>query len=386
VAQETPLARAVTGDGHFFTGYYDICPWNATGELLLVLKVPFMDRPPAAGDVAEIGVVETASGKYRKVTETRAWNFQQGCFSQWLPTAADRTFIYNDLLRYNFVSVVYDLEEGVQRILPRPIGAVSANGRYGLTLNFARLFRTRPGYGYAGVSDPCAAENHPALDGVGLLDLETGEHRVIVTVAEAYAMLGKPASMLHQEMWFNHVYFNTNDTRVSFLCRWRTLKGGWMTEFFTAGLDGTDLRRLAPREMTSHYDWRDEKTILAWARVPPKGDRFWLVPDGDGDCEVVGEGAMTGDGHCSYSSDRRWILNDTYPDREKSERQLYLWDVENRRRVDLGRYFSHPKISGEIRCDLHPCWNRDDAQVCFDSIHEGRRGVYVVDVSSITKA
>jgi hypothetical protein len=32
------------------------------------------------------------------------------------------------------------------------------------------------------------------------------------------------------------------------------------------------------------------------------------------------------------------------------------------------------------RCDLHPRWNRDGTQVCFDSAHEGERQVYAIDV------
>jgi hypothetical protein len=379
------VRRVTPADGHYFHGYYDICPWDASGARMLVMKVPFMDRPPMPTDIAELGFIEMETGRFQKLADTRAWNFQQGCFLQWLPTAPDRLIIYNDLLRSNHVSVVFDIHEGVRRVLPRPIGAVSANGRYGLTLNFARLFRTRPGYGYGGFSDPFAAELHPALDGVGLLDLATGEYRLAVSVAEAFACLGKPGHMLHQEMWFNHVYFNTTDTRFSFLCRWRVEKGGWLTEFFAADLTGANLRRLAPRDMTSHYDWRDDKTILAFATVPPIGTRLWLVSDGNASCEVVADGIIMQDTHCSYSNDRRWILNDTYPHREH-RRGLFLWDVEGKRRIELGAFHSDPAIAGEIRCDLHPCWSRDDRHVSFDSIHEGFRGVYVMDVSGYTGA
>lgn len=52
-------------------------------------------------------------------------------------------------------------------------------------------------------------------------------------------------------------------------------------------------------------------------------------------------------------------------------------------RVDLGRYHSPLPFRGEIRCDLHPRWSRDERQVCFDSIHEGSRQVYVMDVSEV---
>lgn len=64
-------------------------------------------------------------------------------------------------------------------------------------------------------------------------------------------------------------------------------------------------------------------------------------------------------------------------------RRLILYNVQERRRVDIGRFFAPKELDGEIRCDLHPRWSRDEKWVCIDSVHEGSRQVYVVDVSPI---
>lgn len=53
------------------------------------------------------------------------------------------------------------------------------------------------------------------------------------------------------------------------------------------------------------------------------------------------------------------------------------------RLVHLGRYHAPQPFRGEIRCDLHPRWSRDERMVSFDSIHEGSRQVYVMDVSDV---
>ena len=57
--------------------------------------------------------------------------------------------------------------------------------------------------------------------------------------------------------------------------------------------------------------------------------------------------------------------------------------TERERKVMLGRFLSPLPFRGEIRCDLHPRWSRDGRQVCFDSVHEGTRQIYVMDVSEI---
>ena len=383
----TAQPRPITSEGHYLYGYYGICPWNSTGELFFAIRSPFMDREPTAHDPAEIGVIEPATGEFHKLAETRAWNFQQGCFLHWLGTEPDRKLIYNNGDRNGFFSMVLDVQTGEKRRLPYPVGAVSRNGKFGITLNFARLNHTRPGYGYSGLTDRYATQLRPECDGAGLLNIETGEHQMVVTMPEAYGHMGKPADIQNSIMWFNHVLFNTHDTRFALLCRWKPPQAGRLTAMFTANVDGSDLRRQPLRDLISHYDWRDERHILAWARLPSRGDKFWLVPDGaeEADCVPIGDGILTQDGHCSYSADKRWILDDTYPDRQKNERVLKQFNVEENREVILGGYYSDPKMAGPIRCDLHPCWNRDDTQVCFHSIHEGRRAIYVMDVAAYTK-
>jgi len=186
------------------------------------------------------------------------------------------------------------------------------------------------------------------------------------------------------EHWFNHLLFNPDGSRFIFLHRWRKGNRGWWTRMFTANTDGSKLHLVADHGMVSHFVWRDPTHILAWSREPERGNRYHLYMDRTDEVEVVGEGILTTDGHCSYSPDKRWILTDTYPDKDRM-RTLILYNPEQRRRVDIGRFFAPRELDGEIRCDLHPRWSRDGKQVCIDSVHEGSRQVYVLDVSDIVQ-
>jgi hypothetical protein len=163
-----------------------------------------------------------------------------------------------------------------------------------------------------------------------------------------------------------------------FLHRWRKGEQMWRTRMFTARPDGSHLYCLAKDDYVSHFGWRDETHILAFAHQRETGVFFYLFTDCSPNKEVVGRGVLKVDGHCSYSADRRWILTDTYPDPE-DRRALLLFRPEDGQYVTLGRFYSPPLLE-EIRCDLHPRWSRDGTKVCFDSAHEGERQVYVVDV------
>jgi hypothetical protein len=122
---------------------------------------------------------------------------------------------------------------------------------------------------------------------------------------------------------------------------------------------------------------------MVWARDEGTRGNFLLCNDRDQARQVIGGNVLTEDGHCSFSPDRHWVLNDTYPD-EYGMRTLMLYHWRDGRRIDLARLYS-PKERwwGEIRCDLHPRWRRDGAQICIDSVHNGQRQMYTMDVSSI---
>lgn len=375
--------RAVTtGPRVHFFGYYDKFPWDLSGRNLLGLETTFMDRPPGPDDVAIVGMADLEEdNRWQPLAETRAWNWQQGAMLRWLPTAPDRLIIYNDCEEGRFISVILDVHTGKRRTLPMPVYTVSRDGKSAMTLNFARVHRTRPGYGYTGPSDPYEEQLCPDGDGIYRMDLITGAHRLIVSLAQIVGIRHDP-SMDGAEHWFNHLLFNKDDTRFLFLHRRRRPEGGWWTRLFTANPDGSELFCVADHGMVSHFDWRNPHQILAWARQRGIGDRYFLFTDRTDEDEVIGEEVLTCDGHCSYSPDGRWILTDTYPDGERM-RTLLVYCPEENRRVDLGRFHSSELFEGEIRCDLHPRWSRDGRQVCFDSIHEGARQIYVMDVAEI---
>jgi len=376
------VRSVTTGPDHHFFGYYDKFPWSGSGRYLLSLEVPFVGRQPLPSEPVVVGMTDLDTGEWIPLDETLAWNWQQGTMLQWMPQAPDRLIIYNVREADRFACVIRDVHTGETRRLPHPVYAVSHDGAWAVTPNFARLAVTRPGYGYDGLRDPFETQDAPEDDGIYRMDLATGQRDLIISLAQIAAM-GRDATMEGVKHWFNHLQFCTDDSRFVFLHRWRHDKW-WLTRMLTANPDGTGVHCVSDHRMVSHFDWRDADHILAWATRRDQGDHYFLFRDQTDESDLVGGDVLTVDGHCSYSPDRRWILTDTYPDGEH-KRTLLLYEEATGRRIDIGRFYSPPTLEGPWRCDLHPRWSRDGRQVCIDSAHEQTRQVYVMDVGEIVR-
>ena len=144
-----PVRRLTHGPAHHFFGYYEKSPWDADDRLVLCGEVDINDRMPAPPeDRMRIGTIDTTDGdRLTLFGETGAWCFQQGCMLQWLPPEHRDWVIYNDREKDRFVSRLQNVQTGEKRQLDAPVYQLDPRGRYALTLNFARLAETRPGYG-----------------------------------------------------------------------------------------------------------------------------------------------------------------------------------------------------------------------------------------------
>ena len=350
---------------------------------MLAMESDFHERPPAPEDQARVGLVDLRKGcHFTSIAETSAWNWQQGSMLQWLKSSGGHELVYNTRQDGQFASVVHNLRTRHSRTLPHPVYAVSADGRQAVTLSFSRLADCLPGAGYVGVPDPGAQDLAPAADGIWLMDLRTGESELTISLAQLVAHEHHRA-MDNAKHWVNHLRFNPDGSRFAVLHQWSDQAGGPRHyRMLTAKPDGSDLQVVCDYELVTHYDWLDQERVLTWARQMDLGDRFYLFHVLSGRRDVVGYGTLEQDGHCSYSPDRRWILTDTYPDQE-SKRTLILYRPADDLRLELGRFAADPRAFGGHGCDLHPRWSRDGKRVCFDSVHEGSRQMYVMDVARI---
>jgi len=375
-----PLTR---GPRHHFFGYYGICPWSASGRRLVCLECDVQDRMPLPGEAASIGLVDPDSGRFRKIAETRAWNLQQGAMLHWNPARGDDEIIYNDLVEADVASVALDVHTGRRRVLPGPFSALSRDGRWALSLTYGRMGRLRKVVGYGAVKDPNPDDPAPKNDGVFLVDLQTGRRTLVVSIAEVYARLAaKFPALAGDHMWFNHTVFNPSATRFFFFARAYVSPGKRRhTAMFTANRDGSDLREVVAFDRRpSHFDWRNDREILATFNLNGANRQHVLFTDGQRDYRVIGGGSLDFDGHCTFAPDGNRIATDRKV-RDTLRQSLIVYDLTTDERQVICTFgMKEDKyISGNVRCDFHPRWNRTGEAICFDAIEPagGTRQLHV---------
>ncbi|HEX5221407.1 MAG TPA: hypothetical protein VFZ59_17720 [Verrucomicrobiae bacterium] len=351
----------------------------------------FEERSPRAEDQIRVGMVDLQAGdRWTELGATRAWNWQQGCMLQWLP-GSEHEVLWNDREGDEFVTRILNVKTRQQRTLPHPIYTISPDGRTAIAPDFRRLNDCRPGYGYAGIPDPNREISAPDNAGIWRMDLVSGKQELLFSFADAVKVpfTGKPEAAFAPgaKHWFNHLLFNADGSRFFFLHRWRNPdqpRPGFHTRAFTCDRDGKNWYCLDPHGATSHFIWRDREHIMAWAWHPSHGNKFYLYRDQTDQVEVVGPNDMTMNGHNTYlpGTNNEWVLNDTYPDKQR-EQHVYLYHLPTRRKISLGSFRSPPEYTGEWRCDTHPRARRDGQLVCIDSPHAGGRQMFVIDLKGL---
>ncbi len=391
-----PIRAITKGPSFHWFAYYDKLQFDPTNRFVLSNQVDFEHRTPTADDRIRVGMVDLEDGdRWIELGKSDAWGWQQGCMLQWLPGSKNEV-IWNDREGDRYVARVKNVETGETKTLPRPVYAISPDGKWAVTPDFARLQALRPGYGYQGVADPHRGEKAPEKTGLWRMDLATGESELIFSFAEAAAIPFQGAPLTDRWNWFNHLLVAPGSKRFTFLHRWRekgpddpgfAVNNGFVTRMFTMNPDGSDPYIIDPSGYTSHFVWRDASHICAWTRPEGKPDAFYLLEDKTGKATIVGEGDMPKNGHNTYlpvGNGVEWILNDTYPTGIRRQQTPYLYHEPAKKRHDLGHFHSPKEYAGEWRCDTHPRSSNDGRLVTIDSPHGGNgRQVWLLDVSGI---
>lgn len=378
---EKPKILTPDDGAHYFFGYYDM---RATrGSRHLAHRVPFMDRLPQKDDVAELGYLE--DGKFTPFATTTAWNFQQGAMLQYHPFKAD-TVYYNVFRDGVAVTVTHNYATGEKKFTDRATACVSPDGKWGMAVNFARIFAFRPGYGYAEAVDPQPDVPAPADDGIFLTDMETGISRLLVDYPTLQKLGGYRGDA---KILVNHITFNPASDRYVALVRdfptpdrkpWE-----WYTCLVAGDLQG-NVWVLPGHGYHSHYVWQDETHLIIHGSCESADKKsMYRIHTADGSFRELDMPYFhlggNGDIHCNVSPDGKYVIGDGYP------REGYRWiealNLETGATRTILKSRTVKPANTDVRCDLHNLFAFDGRYISYDTTENGCRQIALVDLSAL---
>ena len=371
----------------YFFGYYDKSPWDITDRYMLCMRANDTWSDVSPKEKADILLIdsflqETDKNRVKKIAETSAWNVQQSCMLQWLGPDFSSRILFNDYRDGKYVSVIKEIASGKERVIPAPVYTVSADGKTALTLDFSRLYNLRPGYGYYNVPEKTKDVALPYATAVWKIDLESGEVTDLLTYMDFATFQPRSemqeAGVIHK---VNHLMLSPSGSRCMVLYRWFVGQRKYTRLVTFNSSDGGDMYVLSDDDMVSHCFWKDDEHILAFENKKDGGPGYYFMKDKTQEY-IHCWSQLSNDGHPSYSPDCSLIITDTYPDRARVA-EIKLMDGTDEKKGDvkvIARVFAPFKYDNDTRCDLHPRWNHKGDTICFDSIFEGHRGLYTVNV------
>lgn len=387
--------------------FYDSSPFSPSGRYLAVTQLPFEDRLPGPGDAARILVVDLVAGETRLVAETRGWDSQLGAQVQWGPD--DRSLLFNDVDTRDWqpFGVRLDPLTGTVKRLDGTVYAVAPDGRRAASPCLRRIARTQRGYGVV-VPPEFLPSNRgaPADDGIHIVDLETGGSRMLVTVAEVVEQVF-PRSVrdLYRsgDFYCFHIKWNSQGTRLLLVLRWlprsslpwRRKKKHRRLNAVVLDADGRNARIVVPdsawRLGGNHPNWcPDGEHVLMNLNSERTGIRLVRVRhDGTG-LSTLARG-IRGSGHPTMHPDGRHVLTDAYPHEPVAfgdgTTPIRWIDCPEEREAVLVRIRTrsdHERESPALRVDPHPAWDPTFSRIAFNACPDGRRQVFVADLSGVT--
>jgi hypothetical protein len=440
------IIRLTEAPKHHFFGFHDIKATNQKDNNTLSLEVDIINRPPLPNEKAGVGYINEEK-QYIRLGETNAYNYPQGARMQWIADTDKFVVNnqVNNAWGANIYdtdnnSLVETLPASIHCLTPDGKTGFTVNyarlfrlGVYGY-IGLEDKFKNEiaPPKDGIFIQDIETKEykllisTHEIATFKSLLWPDKGFHHYVTHLCLNPA--GKRLAFLHR--------YRINDggeiTRLMTVGidgkDLKCLATGFLSHFdwlddtqiIIYGRQGGSINTVRNSRLLSYPLIGSgvrilKKYIRCIFQLTRKGilnTSFLLISENDQNIIPFAKGIIIEDGHPMINPiNQDWLSNDTYPD-FNGMRTLMLFNAHLNQRIDLGKFkrifdpvdtilwkqytqgvdaeilklFSLDSYSftrSGLHCDLHPRWNSQGNRIVFDSIHEGTRQMYEINVSDI---
>jgi hypothetical protein len=399
-----------------FFGFHDLCPWNHSDDKLLLLRIAQKtEHVPNRNDWADVVVWSPSTNKVDVVGRTSAWNFQQGARQQWL---SNGDIVFNCIANGAVIARQVSPEGDLVAEHPISIGDISPCGNYVATANYARLREYWIAYGYDVNPDLSVAHPAPEDDGLWIYDISKKSKQLLHSLASLVAQAKLTTTLPH---FVSHPSFSPDGKKIAFLHRFFSADVALYTRLLVCDRDGSNLVEVA-KEKVSHFDWYDNESLFVWSRfaaaniaaLRAKGylnnplikplvnlarkfrgrlkssllseHYYHINVNNVSSRRVVASSVLTEDGHPMFHPIKKDIfVTDTYP-KKNGCLSLMLGNIETQKVVLLGEIPDGVETdNSDLKCDLHPRWNRAGTAVGLDVSVDGRRSFVIVELDDVSR-
>ncbi|NWH05785.1 TolB family protein [Desulfobacter latus] len=370
------------GSAPTFFGYHDKTPFSEDGKKILAMSITADDRKFLNECTPmDIGFFQKQSNekfgnRFFPFSKTMTWCWQQGCMLQWFPNHSNTKVIYNTLVDNSYGSEIFDLESNsVTLQYHYPIYSIDPKGKTALSLNFSRLDRLRPGYGYKLFPDPTENIEAPNDDGLFVIDMQTGKHEIIINLNQLRSEANRNScqNLKDVQHYINHATYSPDGKKILFFHLWakKNRKGQGMQICIMEVFSGKWFVLESERRV-SHYCWKNNYNVLATTQNEKGQWNYTLYDLNTKKNQDLGI-EFVKDGHPMFHpTNKHLFITDTYPDK-LSDQYLYCVDINSKHIEKMASLYSHFRYQRQVRCDLHPRWDREGNYVIVDSTVFGKR-------------
>lgn len=360
---------------HIFCGYFDIVPDCAIyRDEVLVHRLS--KSASFSRDSIDLCIANCITGEIQQIAQSRAWCWQMGSRLRWGLNRDE--VLFNDFDE-DYCNKVVNIRTGqcVKRY-NHAFYDIAYKSGIGASLDFSRLGRLRPGYGYGNMRDKSIGELYPDHNGLDIVSLESDSLLRRISLAELASLVD---CEIDGETYINHVSLSPNGKKAMFFFIWKTNeKPGWKATLWVFDIELNDLVCLESKDQVSHYAWLDDDRLLITGIDNDRQTGFYRIYNCKGGYSQLNAQELSRDGHPSPSRTFDGFYSDTYPD--KNNRQLFYRYEYGGDFELLAKLYHDPRMNGEKRCDLHPHYCRYSNRVLLDTTCKfGRRSVLVLDMN-----
>ncbi len=358
---------------HVFFGYYDTTPFNHDDSILLASSVSSKKAPFAS--YLNLGYFDLKNKKpsFVNFAKTKAWCWQMGARLRWLAKQV-AVVSYNSIENEKYINIFQNPFSGqVCEKYELPFYDIDRKDSLAVSLNFSRLERLRPGYGYSYLEDATQNKHNPNDDGLIIYDIKR-KAKVDIISLEQISDIKTDVSMDGAQHYFNHVSFSPYSDYFIFFHLWIKNHKRYR-RLFLYNINKKKIELLS-NNLISHYAWKNENEILITEVVEGLfGYNLYNIHDKN--FKPIGNEKLVEDGHPSFINDDI-IIADTYPNL-LGYQKLFQYNLKEDSILKIGTFFSPPNFTFDNKCDLHPRLNRQKNLICIDSASSGKREIILLE-------